>query len=238
MRLPSAPCSSWPRIETGTSARSSSPSVRTPRVRSQRPSAPATTASTASFTVPPSASLISLKSLSRLCTQRTRRCGPIGTLSGTSGAGLSPAQTISPTPSAASRACSSERPGLPTAPSARPASATGVRTSPLIALGDEVDVRRLRRRRPAVLLGDLGRDRLEVEQHGGDVHARHAVHERVVGLRDHRELAALEALDRARPPRAASSGRGAGRRCARRAGAAGRRSPASAARCGARGSRC
>jgi hypothetical protein len=131
MRLPSAPCSSWVRIETGTSARSSSPSVRTPRVRSQRPSAPATTASTASFTVPPSPSLISLKSLRRLCTQRTRRCGPIGTLSGTSGAGLSPAQNTSPRPSTASRACSSEWPGWDSASSARPASETGVRISPL-----------------------------------------------------------------------------------------------------------
>ena len=90
MRLPSAPRSSWPRIETGTSARSSRPSVRTPRSCSQLRSAPATTASTASLTVPPSAFLISLKSARRLWTQRTRRCGPISTLSGTSGAGFMP----------------------------------------------------------------------------------------------------------------------------------------------------
>jgi hypothetical protein len=42
-------------------ARSSSPSVRTPRVRSQRASAPLTTVSTTSFTVPPSEFLIALK---------------------------------------------------------------------------------------------------------------------------------------------------------------------------------
>ena len=52
------------RIETGTSARSSSPSVRTPRRRSQRRSAPVTTASTTSLTVPPSAFLIALNSSS------------------------------------------------------------------------------------------------------------------------------------------------------------------------------
>src|SRR5215204_6578882 len=122
IRLPSAPRSSSLRIDTGTSARSSVPWVRTPRSRSQRPSEPATTARTASFTVPPSAFLISLKSASRLCTQRTRRCGPIGTLSGTSGAGFRPAHTTSPIPSAASRTCSIVWPGRWSAPSARPSS--------------------------------------------------------------------------------------------------------------------
>jgi hypothetical protein len=104
IRLPSWPCSCWPRIDTGTSARSSSPSTRVPRNRSQRRNAPVTTASTTSLTVPPSAFLISLYSSSRPCTQITRRCGPIGTFSGVSGAGFSPAQATSPTPSIASPA--------------------------------------------------------------------------------------------------------------------------------------
>ena len=102
--------------------------MRTPRLRSQRPRAPATTASTTSLTVPPSASLIALKSDSWLRAQRTRRCGPIGTLSGTSGAGLSPAQATSLMPSAASRACSSVRPGFCNAFAACRASPKGVRT--------------------------------------------------------------------------------------------------------------
>ena len=104
MRLPPAPCSSSARTETGTSARISMPSVRTPReIRNER-SAPATTASTTSLTVPPKAFLTSLKSSSWLPTPTKRRCGPMSTFSGVSGAGFSPAQTISPMPSAASRA--------------------------------------------------------------------------------------------------------------------------------------
>ena len=46
--------------ETGTSARSSSPSVRVPRERSHFSSPPETTVSTTSLTVPPSASLTTL----------------------------------------------------------------------------------------------------------------------------------------------------------------------------------
>ena len=58
--LPSVPRWSWVRTETGTSARISSPSVWTPRERSQLARAPETTVSTTSLTVPPSAFLISL----------------------------------------------------------------------------------------------------------------------------------------------------------------------------------
>ena len=202
------------RIDTGTSARSSSPSVRTPRLRSQRPSAPATTASTTSLTVPPSAFLIALKSASRLSTHQTRRCGPIGTLSGTSGAGFSPAHTTSPMPSAASRSCSTRAARAPERaegaaghldrrahealarprPPARPPTARARASS---------RPRRLR----------LGRHGGEVEQHGRDVHARDAVHQRVVRLRDQREAVAPRGPGRSTAPRAASSGRAAGRRC-------------------------
>ncbi len=73
---------------------------------------------------------MALKSASRLSTHQTRLWGPIGTLSGTSGAGFSPAHTTSPIPSAASRSCSTERPGRPSAPRARPATSIGVRTRP------------------------------------------------------------------------------------------------------------
>ena len=61
IRLPRSPCSSAARIETGTSARSSSPSVRMPRLCSHLRTDPVTTASTTSLTVPPSSSLIRLK---------------------------------------------------------------------------------------------------------------------------------------------------------------------------------
>ena len=108
-RLPSAPRSSAVRIDTGTAARGSRPSVRSPREWNQRCSAPATTARTTSLTVPPNASLTSLNSDSRALATSKRRCGPMRTLSGVSGGGLSPAQTTSPRPSSASRACSSSR---------------------------------------------------------------------------------------------------------------------------------
>ena len=62
----------------GRCARSSSPSVRTPWRRSQRPSAPDTTARKTSLTVPPSAFLIAFSSSSGNSSHRTRRCGPIG----------------------------------------------------------------------------------------------------------------------------------------------------------------
>ena len=62
-----------------------------------------TTVSTTSLTVPPNAFLTALKSSRRPRTTAKRRCGPISTFSGVSGAGFRPAQTISPRPSAASR---------------------------------------------------------------------------------------------------------------------------------------
>ncbi len=57
--------------------------------------------------------MIVLKSERLLSTHQTRRCGPMGTFSGTSGAGLSPAHTISPTPSAASLQLAQRPPGAP-----------------------------------------------------------------------------------------------------------------------------
>ena len=64
--------------------------MRTPRERSHFCSAPATVASTTSLTVPPSAFFTRLKSASSWRTQTSRRCGPISTLSGVSGAGFMP----------------------------------------------------------------------------------------------------------------------------------------------------
>ena len=69
---------------------------------------------------------------------------------------------------------------------------------------------------------DLRRHRADVEEHRGEVDPRDAVDHRVVGLRDQREPVARPRAPRARHPRssraptAASCGRAAGRRCARR----------------------
>ena len=93
--------------------------------------APATTASTTSLTVPPNAFLTSLKSSSRLPMPMNRRCGPMWTFSGVSGAGFRPAQTISPTPSAASRVRASARSGCASASRAPSASSIPARTAPL-----------------------------------------------------------------------------------------------------------
>ena len=125
IRLPSWWCSSRARIETGTSARSSSPSVRRPRERSHFCSAPATALRTTSLTVPPSASLTRLKSARSCRTQTSRRCGPISTLSGVGGAGFSAAQTTSPMPSSASRVSCSASLGCAAAPSARAPASNG-----------------------------------------------------------------------------------------------------------------
>ena len=129
-RLPIWPRSSAPRIDTGTSARSSSPSVRTPRERSHRRSPPATTVSTTSLTVPPKASLTTLKSLSSLRISTSRRCGPIGTFNGVCGAGLSAAQATSASPSTDSRTACSELSGRAAARSVRPATENGSSTRP------------------------------------------------------------------------------------------------------------
>ena len=124
-----ASCSA--RIETGTSARSSTPSVRMPRDSSQSRSAAVTTLSTTSLTVQPKASLTVLKSRKSLGTPTKRRCGPISTLSGVGGAGFRPAQTISPTPSAASRAPATAVCGRETTRAARAASPRPVRAMPM-----------------------------------------------------------------------------------------------------------
>ena len=65
----------------------------------------------------------------------------------------------------------------------------------LDALGHQIGVGRLGLRHPCVAGLDLGGHGLEVEEHRGDVDSRDPVHERVVGLRDDREAAALDALD-------------------------------------------
>ena len=193
--LPSWSCSSCARIDTGTRPRSSRPSVRTPRERSHRPSPPATTVRNTSFTVPPRPFFTALKSASsalgpehapvRADRHVQRHVGrgvqagpdhladPLGGLPGARrwwrrGAGRAHGLAGQPR-----RACRS-RPFTPSA--------------------DQLRLARLRRGLHA--LGRAARSGTggQVEQHGGDVHPRHAVHQRVVGLRDQREAVALEPL--------------------------------------------
>ena len=129
-RLPASPLSAATRTDTGTSARSSTPSVCRPReIRNVR-SAPDTTASTTSLTVPPNVSLTVLKSSRRQLIPKKRLCGPMGTFSGVSGAGLSAAQTTSPMPSAASRARASACSGCVSPSIAPSAKAKPARTAP------------------------------------------------------------------------------------------------------------
>ena len=165
-------------------------------------SAPATTASTTSLTVPPKAFLTVLKSSRLAGRPRTkRRCGPIGTFSGVSGAGFRPAQTISPTPSAASRARASARSGWASASIAPSASATPVRTAPRSPAASSWAVPGSGcgcHGRPGV--GDRRRVGREVEQDRREVDARDAVDQRVVGLGDQREAVVLEALDQPHLP--------------------------------------
>ena len=82
-RLPSEPWSSSERIETGTAARSSVPSVLSPRPCIQcAQRARGRRRGSTSLTVPPKAFLTVLKSSSFVGTNATRRCEPISTLSG------------------------------------------------------------------------------------------------------------------------------------------------------------
>ncbi len=112
MRLPSEPSCSAPRVETGTHAFISRPSVRMPRLCSQSRSAPATTASTTSLTVPPKAFLTSLKSSSCAGAIAMRRWGEISTFSGVSGAVVRLARTTSASPPSVSRAWATALRGL------------------------------------------------------------------------------------------------------------------------------
>ena len=120
MRLPSDPDSSVPRIETGTCARTSMPSVLIPRVWSQSRTPPATTDRTTSLTVPPRTSLMPLNCARSERTQTKRRWDPIGTLSGSVGAGLAKFQATSPTAPASSPARDRLALGLVTARSRSP----------------------------------------------------------------------------------------------------------------------
>ena len=170
--------------------------MRTPRDCSHERSAPLTTVSTTSLTVPPKASLTALKSASSLRTTRKRRCGPISTLSGVGGAGFSPAHATSPRPSTATRAERSASTGRVASDAAAAAVRTPVRSRssvPEASTCAPVGVRAGSHASSGC--GDLGRDRPEVEDDLGDVDAGDPVDERVMGLGDEREAAALEALD-------------------------------------------
>ncbi len=105
------------------------PSVRTPRLCSQRRRAPVTTASTTSLTVPPSALLIRLNWPRSARTHSNRRCDPTLTLSGTSGAGLAKFQPTSPTASTASETRSIALRGCSIAYSTRRRASSGARAT-------------------------------------------------------------------------------------------------------------
>ena len=83
--LPNVPFCSSVRTLTGTSARRSADGGA-PRSVSQVRSPPATVARITSLTVPPSAARTSFTSLKESSTISKRRCGPIGTFKGDSGA--------------------------------------------------------------------------------------------------------------------------------------------------------
>ena len=132
----------------------------------------------------------------------------------------------SPRPSATSRARSSSSCGWAPrrdAPRRRSGRALG---RALDAAGSELGAGRLGLRHPR--LGAAAarcRPAVEVEQDRGEVDARDAVDERVVGLRDQREAGRRRAPRPATAPTAAWRGRAAGRRSARRASAACSRRP-------------
>ena len=153
------------------------------------------------MTVPPNVFLTSLRSLRSLRTNASRRCGPIGTFSGVSGAGFRPAHATSPMPSSASLTVSSDVAGRSAADSAPRGEFERQLGEPAHAARGELQRARFGRRGPrlALVRGDL-RDRRRVEEHGHQVDAGDAVDERVVGLRDQREAPALEALHEPRLP--------------------------------------
>ena len=103
---------------------------------------------------------------------------------------------MAPTPTAASRRPSSTRRGPRKTARTERATSPGIVARSSSASPSSWARRRERARQPALAGvgrgGGLGRG---VEQHRHDVHAGDAVHERVVGLRQHREAVALEALD-------------------------------------------
>ena len=125
-----------------------------------------------------------------------RRWGPISTFSGVWGAGLSPAQAISPIPSAASLITLKVVPGRVAADTARPASDTLWLTIPRTPAATQLRLRRLGLRTPGLqILGRLCGVRLEIEQDRRQIHPGDAIDQRMVGLGDQREAIALEALD-------------------------------------------
>ena len=200
-RLPVGLGSSAWRTETGTSAKSSRPSGRTPREGSQRRSAPVTTAMSTSLTVPPSVSLMSFTSSSGASVQCTRRCGPMGRLSGVSGAALSAAHAMSPTPSTASRSSPSARSGRSSARTRVGHQTERDARHALEALDGELGLRGHRLGRPVgVGRGPRARARLGVEERAHEVDPRDPVHEAVVGLGDDREAVVLEPVHEPRLP--------------------------------------
>ncbi len=249
IRLPPSWRSPTVRTDTGTSARISMPSVRTPRAIKNERSAPVTTASTTSLTVPPNAFLTSLKSSSCAAIPTKRRCGPISTFSGVSGAGFSPAHTISPTPSAASRARSSVRSGWVSASIAPLTISTPARTAPRTPDRDKLGrVRlglrfprsaRMAQRLPARVRCRTApsrdpRPRSRRSANGGSWRSA-----RTVGGTVPRRGTSISDLGprSTTSPTVASSGRVPGRRCAPSGCATVPSCPGRAAPCGARGTR-
>ena len=170
------------------------PSVLTPRVWSQSRTPPATTHKTTSLTVPPRTSLMPLNWARSERTQTKRRWDPIGTLSGSVGAGFAKFQATSPTrprarPRGTNRAGATRRAGP--AGRARAGSWRGRRLP-----WRRAAPRTAGERHPVVLGTHRLGHRLQVEEDRCDVDARDAVDQRVMGLRDDREALAGQALDK------------------------------------------
>ena len=241
IRLPIAQPSPSARTETGTAERISSPSVRTPRERSQLCSAPLTAARKTSLTVPPSAFLTSLRSASGTRIQLTRRCGPIGPLSGVSGAWLMRAPgDLADAGDCLARLVDRLRRAAEARPSRAGRGSNGVSARSVTPLATTLGVAGLRSRGPAAL---RRLDLLAVALRGRTEPCVRSAPD-TPSTSAWWVLLTITNLSRSKPSTSHSSHSGLdrSRRWEKTGGppgaAAARRCRAPAARCGARGSRC
>ena len=202
MRLPTVPCSSSVRTDTGTSARISTPSVRRPRGDQERAQRARDDREHDVVDGAAERVLDELEVLEAGC--RRRR---------SAGAGRSGRSAASPAPGSARPTRSRRSPRRPRgrAPArarggparrARPRPARApARTAPRTPAATQLGGARLGVRLPgAARVSDRRRVGREVEQHRREVDARDAVDQRVVGLGDQREAVVLEALDQPHLP--------------------------------------
>ena len=149
----------------------------------------------ASCRKPPRAPLMALNCARSERTQTNRRCEPIGTFSGSVGAGLAKFHATSPTAVAISLARAIESRGCEAARSTRRARASGTFARPPNPLAASCAEEGWGEGDPVVIGFDRLGHWLDVEKDGGDVDARDAVDQRVVGLGDDRKALAREPLD-------------------------------------------